>query len=274
MFGYIRISKGELKVKEYEFYKSVYCTLCKTMGKDYSIFSRFTLSYDFTFYALLNMSLQDGCDMVERKHCVFNPLKRCIYCKDDKDIKIPAAAAVILNYYKILDNIADEKGFKKLKYILVKPFFKSPYKKAAKKYPEIDRISSEYIKAQNSAEALPNCDLDAAADPTAKALSNLFMLLSEDNSQKRVLERLGYCMGRYIYLIDAYCDLEDDIKHKSFNPLKTRDEPKKLITEQLYFSINEACKAFELLELKKYKHILGNILYLGLEETFKKEINK
>lgn len=274
MFGYIRISKGELKVKEYDFYKAVYCTLCKTMGKDYSILSRFTLSYDFTFYALLNMSLQDGCDMVEKKHCVFNPLKKCIYCKDDSYIKIPSAAAVILSYYKVLDNIADEKGFKKFGYILLKPFFKSPYKKAAKKYPEIDKIASEYINAQCNAEKSPGCDLDTAADPTAKALSQLFMLLSEDNSQKRVLERLGYCMGRYIYLIDAYCDLEDDIKRKSFNPLKTRDDPKKLIKEQLYFAVNEACKAFELLEVKKYKHILGNILYLGLEETFTKEINK
>lgn len=274
MFGYIRISKGELKVKEFEFYKSVYCTLCKTMGKDYSILSRFTLSYDFTFYALLNMSLQDGCDMVEKKHCVFNPLKKCIFCKDDSHIKIPAAAAVILNYYKVLDNISDEKGFKKLGFILLKPLFKAPYKKAAKKYPEIDKISSDYIAAQNRAEALPNCDLDTAADPTAKALSQLFMLLSEDKSQKRVLERLGYCIGRYIYLIDAFCDLESDIKHNSFNPLKNRKNQKVLIKEQLYFCVNEACKAFELLEVKKYKHILGNILYLGLEETFTKEINK
>ena len=71
MFGYIRVSKGDLKVKEYEFYKAVYCTLCKTMGREYSLLSRFTLSYDFTFLALLNMSLKDGCDAVEKKHCVF-----------------------------------------------------------------------------------------------------------------------------------------------------------------------------------------------------------
>lgn len=274
MFGYIRISKGELKVKEYEFYKAVYCTLCKTMGKEYTIFSRFTLSYDFTFLALLNLAMQDGCDMVERKHCVFNPLKKCIYCKDNKDIKTPSAAAMILTYYKILDNISDEKGFKKFGYRLIKPIFKSSYKKAAKNYPEIDEIAREYITAQNKAEENVDCSLDAAADPTAVALSKLFAILSDDNSQKRVLERLGYCMGRYIYLIDAYCDLEEDIKKKSFNPLKTREEPKKLITQQLYFSINEACRAFELLELKKYKNILGNILYLGLEETFEKEINK
>lgn len=274
MFGYIRIAKGDLKVKEYEFYKAVYCTLCKTMGREYSLLSRFTLSYDFTFLALLNMSLKDGCDAVEKKHCVFNPLKKCVFCKEDNDIKLPAASAVILNYYKVLDNIADEKGIKKFAFVLAKPFFKAPYKKAVKRYPQIDRLVADYIASQNAAEQNINCDLDTAADPTAKMLSSLFMLLSDDTSQKRVLDRLGYCIGRYIYLIDAYCDLNDDIKHNSFNPLKGRENPKELISQQLYFSINEACKAFELLDIKKYKNILGNIIYLGLEDTFLKEINK
>ncbi len=274
MFGYIRIAKGDLKVKEYEFYKAVYCTLCKTMGREYSLLSRFTLSYDFTFFALLNMSLKDGCDTIEKKHCVFNPLKKCLFCKNNEAIKLPAAAAVILNYYKVLDNIKDEKGIKKFGFILTKPFFKAPYKKAAKKYPQIDLIVSNYIYKQNNVEQDVNCELDKAADPTANMLSNIFALLTEESSQKRVLERLGYCMGRYIYLIDAYCDLNDDIKHNSFNPLKGRNSPKELIKKQLYFCINESCKAFELLDIKKYKSILGNIIYLGLEETFLKEINK
>ena len=75
MFGYIRIAKPELKVKEYEMYKAVYCSLCRVLGKNYGIWSRFTLSYDFTFLALLNMSLTDVCDLTERKRCVCNPLK-------------------------------------------------------------------------------------------------------------------------------------------------------------------------------------------------------
>ena len=274
MFGYIRTSKGELKVKEYEFYKAVYCTLCKTMGREYTLLSRFTLSYDFTFLALLNMSLHYGCDAVHKKHCVFNPLKKCIFCKSDEDIKLPAAAAVIMNYYKVLDNIDDEKGFKKLGFIFAKPFFKTPYKKAAKRYPQIDEIVSKYISDQTKIEKSGAGDVDSSADPTAKALSQIFMLLTDDISQKRVLDRLGYCLGRYIYLLDAYCDLEDDIKHNSYNPLKDRENPKELISQQLYFCINEACKAFELLEIIKYKDILGNIIYLGLEDTFLKEINR
>ena len=100
------------------------------------------------------------------------------------------------------------------------------------------------------------------------------MLCSEDNLQKRVLERLGYCLGRYIYLTDAYFDLERDIKSGSYNVLKNKpsEEIENYVKSQIYFCINEATKAFELLDTKKYKHILGNIIYLGLEDTFKKEL--
>lgn len=278
MFGYIRIAKPELKVKEYEMYKAVYCSLCRTLGKKYGIWSRFTLSYDFTFLALLNMSMTDGCDPIEKKRCVCNPLKKCNYCKNDESLLMPSAAAMIMMYYKLLDNLNDEKGLKKIGYILIKPLFSHARNKAKKEYPQIDKIISEYIAAQNALERDGCAKLDKAADPTAKALAELLRLCSDDERQKRVLERIGYCLGRYIYLIDAACDLPQDIKKGSYNCLKyeTEGEPseyaKKRIVPQLYFCSNEAGKAFELLDVKKYKPILGNIIYLGLEDTFKKEL--
>lgn len=274
MFGYIRAEKPELKVKEFEMYKAVYCSLCRTLGKYYGILSRFTLSYDFTFLALLNMSLKDGCDCIERKRCAFNPLKKCNYCKSDEHLKMPSAAAMIMLYYKIKDNIADEKGFKKLGYSIMLPIFSGAHKKAAKLYPYIEDAVALYIKEQNQLES-ENCDsLDKVCDPTAKVLSKILMLCSEDDIEKRVLERLGYCLGRYIYLLDAACDLQDDVKKNRYNVLKfgVADNIEERVTPQLYFCVNEAAKAFELLNIKKYKTILGNIIYLGLEETFKKEL--
>lgn len=280
MFGYVRIAKPELKVKEYELYKAVYCSLCKRLGKSYGLISRLTLSYDFTFLALLNMSLTDGCDAFVKKRCAFNPLKKCNYCKNDVAIKMPAAAAMILLYYKIKDNIADEKGLKKLGYMLLKPLFSGANKKASKEYPRINDIVREYIKSQSELEA-ENCrDLDRAADPSGKMLASLLELCSDDNIQKRILNRMGYCIGRYIYLLDAACDLNDDIKNHRYNPIlvNSKEDTPAIIDErikpQLYFCINEAANAFELLDIKKYKSILGNIIYLGLEETFKKELNE
>ncbi len=280
MFGYVRIDKGELKVKEYDTYKAVYCSLCKKLGKSYGFFSRLTLSYDFTFLALLSMSLKDGCCGFERKSCAFNPLKKCNYCKDMSDIDMPAAAAMIMMYYKLLDNIKDEKGIKKIGFIFIKPLFSRAYKKAARLYPDINATVSDYIEAQNAVEASGSCELDPACEPTARALAEIFSLCCEDKAQKRVLERLGYCIGRYVYILDAACDACEDAKSGSYNVFKAEagEDIKKLFSErvqpQLYFCINEAIKAFELLDIKKYKSILGNIIYSGLEETFKKELFK
>lgn len=273
MFGYIRVAKPELKVKEYEMYKAVYCSLCKQLGKSYGFLSRLTLSYDFTFLSLLNMSLRDGCNAVERKRCAFNPLKKCNYCKVNGELDMPAAVAMIMMYYKVLDNIADEEGIKKLGFVIIKPIFKSAYKKAVKKYAQIGNIVMEYIDAQNAVEKEVCESIDMAADPTAKALSQIFSLCSDSENQKRVLSRLGYCMGRYIYLIDAACDLEKDKKIGSYNVLKYGDNADR-VKPQLYTAINESSLAFELLDIKKYKSILGNIIYLGLEDTFKKELEK
>lgn len=275
MFGYVRACKPELKIKEYETYKAVYCSLCKKLGKNYGILSRFTLSYDFTFLALLNMSLQDGCDGFIQKRCAFNPFKKCNYCKNLDGIDMPAAAAMIVLYYKILDNIADERGFKKIGYWCLKPIFSCAHKKAARQYPQIETVVAEYIAAQNALESANCHSIDEAADPTARVMEQILSLCSDDETQKRVLARLGYCLGRYIYLLDAAADLPKDIKKGSYNVLKNvvDNDIKNRIIGQLYFCANEAARAFELLDIKKYKTILGNIIYLGLEETFLKELN-
>ena len=279
MFGYVKIAKPELKIKEYETYKAVYCTLCKQLGRHYGFFARLTLSYDFTFLCLLQLSLQEGCVGFEQKRCAFNPLKKCNYCKETDAFSLPAAAAMILLDYKIRDNIADEKGFKKAGNLLIRPLFSHAHKKAAKQYPDIETAVADYIKAQTALEADGCTELDRAAEPTARMLSKLLAMTGKTDAQKRVLDRMGYCLGRYIYLLDAACDLPDDLKTGSYNVLKNglsgdaATYAKERVVPQLYFCTNEACKAFELLQIQKYKPILINILYMGLEDTMKKELS-
>lgn len=262
-----------MKIKEYDTYKAVYCSLCKRLGKNYGILSRLTLSYDFTFLALLNMSLKSECCGYETGRCAFNPLKKCNYLKDTDFLEMPSDAAVIMLYYKILDNISDEKGIKKLGYICLKPVYKKAYKKAVKRSPQIEKAVSEYIASQKSLES-KNCDsLDEICNPTATALAEIFSLCSEDENQKRVLNRLGYCMGKYIYLLDALSDRKDDLKNKSYNILNIikQEDMYERTERQIYYCINEAARAFELLDIKRYKTILGNIIYLGMEDTYLKE---
>ncbi len=273
MFGYVKAYKPELRIKEWEMYKAVYCSLCRELGKKYGILARFTLSYDFTFLTLLDMSLSDGFPETERKCCALNPLKKCNYCKTKDDIlSFSAAAAMIMLYYKLLDNIDDEKGIGKLKYLLLKPCFSRAYKKAVRDNPDIDDVFKEFSAAQKIVEKNENCGIDEAAEPTATMLSKVFSMCSAEEFNSRALSRMGYCMGRYIYIIDAAKDLKDDIKKNNFNPYKNNENYKEDAVRQLGVCIEETIKAFELLEIKQLKNILGNIIYLGLDDTLKKEL--
>ena len=55
MFGYIKTYPPELKVREQEYYRAVYCGLCRTMGKCTGQCSRMALSYDFAFLVMLRL---------------------------------------------------------------------------------------------------------------------------------------------------------------------------------------------------------------------------
>lgn len=271
MFGYIVIDKNEMKIKEYNTYKAIYCTLCKRMGKDYGFLSKFTLSYDFTFAVLVWLTLNGGCKDFEKKSCRVNPLKKCVYCKNDSDgFSQVAAMAVLLSEYKIRDNINDSSFFPSLGYRLVLPIVKGWKKKALKKHPEYKELLIEYENGQSGVESNKEKSIDAAAEPTAKLMKQFFGRLTQNNS---AAEYMAYCLGKWIYLLDAADDLEDDLKSGNYNPFDTNDCSKegiKAIKEQIAIpNLNvcriEAIKGFELLDCKDFKEIIANILYLGIK---------
>ena len=112
MFGYISIDKPELKVKEYETYKALYCGLCRHLGKTYGVFAKCVLNYDLAFVSLLSAALSEKIPCYEKKRCRVNPFKKCCFCKDDGEEQALAAAAnVALFDLKVEDNIKDGSFF-------------------------------------------------------------------------------------------------------------------------------------------------------------------
>ena len=69
--------QARVEVRDYEQYKAVYCSLCKTLGREYGLFARLTLSYDFTFAALLRLALSGECPGFHKSRCPFNPFAKC-----------------------------------------------------------------------------------------------------------------------------------------------------------------------------------------------------
>ncbi len=270
MFGYIKACKSEMKIKEYETYRAVYCSLCREMGRRYGVLTRLALSYDLTFLALLSVGLSDADAEFKNGRCVCNPLKKCKFCNVGNAYALPAAASVMMVYHKAADDFYDEKGFSRLRGLFLKLLYSRANKKAARDYPDVALLCAEYISAQRRVEEAKTAEPDLAADPTAQFLSSLFSLLANNASQKRVLGRLGYCLGRWLYLIDALDDSRKDEQKGAYNPfvlMKKEDDTSERIMRSIIFSESEAQAAFELLEPFRMKSVTSNILYLGLKQS-------
>ncbi len=279
MFGYIKVHKPEMKVKDFEIYNAIYCGLCRYLGKTYGTFSKFSLSYDMAFISLLQAALSDEFYGYEKKRCRVNPFKKCTYCKNDGDFhSLAAAAGIALTDMKVRDNIADSGFLKSFFYRFLRLFTKHWCKKVYYNYPELKKITSEYFNLQQAAEIDADCSLDKAAEPTAKAVSSILSLIPCEKKYRFVLERMGYCLGKWVYLCDVADDIEKDIKKRRFNPLikelSTGIEPLKYAEERLNPILNNCfveCSTYsELLEIKKFKPILDNILYDGLKSAQKR----
>lgn len=276
MFGYVKAYKPELKVRDYEQYKAVYCSLCKTLGREYGLFARLTLSYDFTFAALLRLALSGECPGFHKSRCPFNPFAKCNACSGgESDFSFTAAAAVIMMFYKLRDNLRDSGFWKRLVSRLLYPFAAHAHNKAKKHFPLVEEIVARMMEEQAALEGSSCAQIDRAEDPTAKALAALFSLGAQAEDQRRVLDRMGYCVGRWVYLIDAADDLEDDLKSGDYNPYiqafqMTGEEPdavtaaRKAAQESLLLTAAEAVRAYNLLEVRRFDSILRNILEEGL----------
>ncbi len=281
MFGYLTVYKPELKFKEFEVYKAVYCSLCKNLKKNYGLFSSFALNYECTFLALLGMGLEEACPHFEKCRCTFNPLKKCNRCVGgDVSLDFASAVTVILSYYKLLDAIEDNGLLKKLTLYPLKPFLKRKFKKASKKYPEVEEIAANYAQNQSEIEKTNCGDIDKAANPTANMLSSIFYLL---NGDKEELSRLGYCLGRWIYLMDAYDDIIDDAKKGNYNVFlsgfagKNMDELNDYAYGVLNFTLGETIDAFEEIKIYRFNPIFLNIVRDGMtqaQDSAKEKVRK
>lgn len=270
MFGYVYIDKPELKIKDYEAYRGVYCSLCKALGKEYSVFARFVLNYDCTFLSLFLMSRSSSCHGFKQGRCPFNPAKKCSYTVSaDEELSKGAALTVITSYYKLLDSIADGGIFKKIGCTLIRPFFASWHNKAKKSFPKYENAVKEMFNSQLECEKSEDPCLDMAAEPTAKMLEAVLKIEAKSENEAIALSQLGYHMGRWIYLMDAAADIEEDRESGNFNPflLKYSNAESVDIKEvdaiisQSYFLLT---KAYELIDKHRFHDILDNIIYSGL----------
>lgn len=291
MFGYVKPFIPELKVYENEIYKAIYCGLCKQLGRSYNQLSRLTLSYDIVFLVLFALGISNENIEFHREKCIIHPLKKKLCLQGCTALENAADISLIFSYFKFMDNVEDEKFFKKSLSRIGLVSFKRMYEKARKKRADIASIVEKLMYRQAEVEKNTNCSLDQACDPMGRCLGLIVQTFSDDLKTQKILYRIGYMVGRYIYIMDALDDLSKDCKAGAFNPflnkyrsdgliknLKIDDSIKQEIFQDalwaLNFSVAQLAQAFELLEFGNYKSIVKNIIYLGLKSVEKKVFGK
>ena len=281
MFGYVVVNEQDLRIREFNLYRSYYCGMCMDLKEHYGTTGRITLSYDTAFLSLLLTSLYEPKDAVREIRCALHPFEKHT-TRQNEYTRYASDINIILSYYSCLDDWDDERDPKKK---ILASLLKGKSEKACEVYPEkaqvIQQKLSELHKLENDVRSGEKTDLTPAA-LLDRAGSIFGELLSEVFDCRRdtwspALRRVGYNLGKFIYILDAYDDLEKDERSGNFNPLLAmKDKPglDDYVRGVLTMTLSDCTGAFETLPIVENIDILRNILYCGIwckfEEVYKK----
>lgn len=261
MFGYIIINKGDMKFKEFDIYHSYYCGLCRSLKERHGLSGQLTLSYDLTFLVMLLSSLYEPETINTTTKCVAHPFekhavkKNCFteYCADMN---------VLFSYYKCMDDWNDEKKVSKLAY---GKLLKKSYRDVCGRYGEKAKKIDNLMRDLSVQEGKKNYDIDQMAGIFGEIMSEIFAYRKDEWEDE--LRAIGGYLGKFIYLMDAYEDLEEDMQKQRYNPFIAKCEDPDFEEEVrtiLTMMMAGCSKEFEKLPIIENVEILRNILYSGV----------
>ena len=266
MFGYVRPALNLLDEEEKALYQSAYCGLCHAMGERHGFFARFTLNYDFAFLAILFTDGGQGGECSRR--CPAHPFgkKRVCICSGGRNAA--ADASMILTWQKLRDDVKDRGFFRGLPARFLCLFFARAYHRAKEAMPGFARQVEVSLDCLHRMEERRSGELDRAADAFAGILMAAAPECPEEN-RRRVLEQILYHVGRWIYLTDAWDDLEEDRKAGRYNPVEARfggacEANREYLATSMTHSLRLAISAANLAQFGRWTGIVENTLYHGL----------
>ena len=272
MFGYVKVNKMDLTYREYEHYRGYYCGLCKCLKDNHGEISRLSLNYDITFLVLVLTSVYKPKSKVIEEGCITNPFK-----KKKKIIneitEYAASMNVLLAYYKLEDNLKDDKG---LKDIISYNLYKNKLKRAYEKYPKKAEIIKEQLDILYNLEMQKNTNIDLVSNTFGNLMSEIFAYKEDEYESE--LRRIGFNIGKYIYLLDAYEDLDKDYKKGRYNPfidyIDKKEELKQRVDKLISLSLGMLSNSIDRLNLKMNTGIIENIVYSGVYLRYQNILNK
>ncbi|WP_455538815.1 DUF5685 family protein [Terrisporobacter sp.] len=272
MFGYVRINKMDLTFREYEHYKSYYCGLCKYLKENHGEISRLGLNYDITFLIVILSAIYKPKSNIFEEVCIANPFKKKKKLINEIT-EYAASMNVLLAYYKLEDNLLDDKGIKD---ILAYNLYKGRLKLAHEKYPHKSEIIKEQMKLLNKLEKEKEYNIDKVSNTFGELMGEVFAYKNDEYEDD--LRRIGFNIGKYIYILDAYEDLDEDYKKGRYNPfieyINEREKLKIKVDKLISTSLGLLALSVDNLKLKVNRGIIDNIVFSGVYLRYKNILEK
>ena len=123
---------------------------------------------------------------------------------------------LILSYYKCKDDWTDEREEKRI--YCCRSAGAEDQNRFTSNYPEKVRLIHSKLEEINQYEKKGETNLDLMAGLFGDIMAEIFAW--EPDAWELSLRKIGFFLGKFIYLMDAYEDVEKDIENNSYNPLK------------------------------------------------------
>lgn len=266
MFGYITASVDKLTEEEKKRYGAVYCGLCRTLKEIHGQKSRLTLNYDMTLLILVLSSLYEPEEQWGNGTCMMHPMKKRAYVTN----RFTAYAAdlnVLLAWWSCMDDWKDDKNVPRLAYAKL---LSREVRRLEQQYPRQANRIRDTLRQLALYEAGENASPDHAAACFGTLMGELFVYDEHDHWSK-YLRQMGEGLGRFIYIMDACIDYDEDEKKNRPNPLRNLGAGKRDREgdfQLLSMLMADAVAAFEMLPLEQDLGLMRNILYEGAWQKY------
>ena len=264
MFGYIMAAPEKLTECEKNRYRSVYCGLCRSL-KRHGFLGRLTLNYDMTFLVLVLSSLYEPEETAACRRCIMHPIK-----KHDSVVNASTDYAADINlllaWWNCMDDWEDEKKLSKRIFAVL---IGKRVRELQRKYPRQSQSIADNLQRLKEYEQGEEMNPDRAADCFGALMGELFVW-KEADYWASTLRKMGQGLGRFIYILDACVDYEEDEKRHRPNPLRSLGTARSREGDYdiLSMLISDCTQAFELLPLEQDLSLMRNILYLGCWQRY------
>ena len=258
MFGYINANTSSLSPEEETRYKEAYCGLCHALGTRMGQHTRMALSHDLTFLSLLLMSLYEPQEQKQTTACIMHPLTKNSWSQNEY-LDYAADMTVALAYFKLLDNWNDDRSRVSR---LASATLKRRWLEVSERWPRQAQAIEAGMQAITRIEQDDHDSPDAAANAFGLIMGEIFVY--QNDFWENPLRMMGRQLGRFVYLMDAAVDLEEDRKKGSYNPLLHAEFTTEEIHQILTVYMGYVTEVFEKLPLVEDVNLLRNVLYSGV----------